>query len=177
MNICEKKYGDPHYTNRAQAIKTTLKLYTSPKGKEITDHIYQVKKKNHTLNTSKLEKDVKEWLEQNHINFKYQYKSKEYPFNCDFYFPDKQLYLEIQGNWTHGPHPYDKDNEDDMKIINEWKSKNNKYYDNAIYDWTVRDVNKRTYAKEHNLNFCELFQPTLTDVINFVKENVIGKKL
>lgn len=137
----------------------------------VQSKMYHTKKNKNNLNSSKLEKDVKEWLERNHINFKYQYKSEEYPFNCDFYFPDKNLYLEIQGSWTHGNHPYDKNNKDDQKIVEEWKNKNSEYYNNAIYNWTVRDVNKRKYAKKHNLNFCELFQPSFKQVIDIIGKN------
>ena len=174
LKVCEERYGDPHYNNREKAKETIKKTYASPRGKEITDHIYQVKKKNHTLNTSKLETDIKNWLEQNHINFKYQYKSKEYPFNCDFYFPDKDLYLEIQGHWTHGKHPFNPSNPQDIEKLEQLKQKN---YVDSIDVWTHRDPHKRKIAKQNNLNFHELFQPTLNDVINFVKENVIGKNL
>lgn len=177
LTVCEEKYGDPHYSNREKAKETVKNTYNSPRGKEITNHIYQVKKKNHTLNTSKLENDIKNWLNENNIEYKCHYKNKKYPFACDFYFPSNDMYLEIQGHWTHGEHPFNSENREDQNIVEYWKNKNTKYYNSAIDVWTIRDPHKREVAKMNNLNFRELFQPTLNDVINFVKENVIGKNL
>ena len=36
-----------------------------------------------------------------------------------YYFYD--LYIEIQGSWTHGPHPYDSNNSDDLILKNKNK--------------------------------------------------------
>ena len=45
----------------------------------------------------------------------------------------------------------------DIQIVNTWKSKNTKYYNNAIITWTIRDVKKRNIAKENKLNYYEFF--------------------
>ena len=172
LKVCEERYGNPHYSNREKAKETVKKTYNSSRGKEITDHIYQVKKKNQTLNSSKIEDDIENWLKENDIIYERHHKNKKYPFACDFYFPPNDLYLEIQGHWTHGKHPFNPENEEDQSIVESWKIKNTKYYNSAIDVWTVRDVNKREYAKNNNLNFHELFQPTLDDVINFVHKYV-----
>ena len=42
-------------------------------------------------------------------------------------------------------------------ILDDWKSKNSKYYDNAIETWTVRDVKKREIAKKNSINYLEIF--------------------
>ena len=57
------------------------------------------------------------------------------------------LYIEIQGSWTHGKHAFNENNQDDIDKLNLWKSKNTKFYDNAIYTWTELDVKKRNIAK------------------------------
>ena len=71
--------------------------------------------------------------------------------------PDLDLYIEYQGTWTHGLHPFNENNKEDIDKLNLWKSKNSKYYDNAINTWTIRDVNKRNIAKQNNLNWIEFF--------------------
>ena len=98
---------------------------------------------------------------------------------CDFYLPKYDLFIEIQGSWTHGGHPFDKNNNDDIKILHKWISKNTKYYDNAIEVWTKRDVEKRQIAQINNLNFVEIFSKYPDVVIKEVskilkkqKENV-----
>lgn len=91
--------------------------------------------------------------------------SKLYPFACDFYIIDKNLYVEIQGNWTHGPHPFDKNNKEDISILNNWKEKNTPYYLSAIKNWTINDPHKREVAKNNKLNFLEIFTQDVNDLI------------
>lgn len=86
---------------------------------------------------------------------------------CDFYIPEKDLFIEYQGHWTHGKHPFDKDCLEDKLIIESWKSKNTKYYNLAINTWTIRDFLKRKTAKENNLNWVEFF--TFAEFIEWYK--------
>ena len=61
---------------------------------------------------------------------------------------------------THGKHPYNKTNINDKEQLEIWESKGkegHKYYLNAIKIWTIKDVEKRNCAKEHNLNFKEVW--------------------
>lgn len=118
---------------------------------------WQLKKGNRS---SKKEDEVYNYL----ITFidkdtKRQYYSELYPFHCDFYLPKYDLYIEYNGTWTHGKHPYNKDNEDDIELLNKWKIKaeNSTFYKNAIKNWTVRDPLKRQTAKYNNLNYLEIF--------------------
>ena len=148
------KYGVKHY---AQTDEYKVKNYNT-------------KKKNKSFSSSQIEKDFKKWLDDNGINYKYQYRSNIYPFVCDFYFPNKNLYLEIQGYWGHGGHPFNPNNEDDIKTLLKWERKNTKLYENCIETWTFRDPMKRQWAKEHNLNWVEVFSIKLEDVINTIKD-------
>lgn len=120
---------------------------------------YKTLKKNNTFVVSKSEDRIYDSLSQSFLNVKRQYKSEKYPFACDFYIPEKDLYIEYQGNWTHGEMPY---NNQDLKCQNQleqWKEKatNSKYYKIAIETWTVRDVKKRKIAQENSLNWMEFF--------------------
>ena len=76
-----------------------------------------------------------------------------YPFACDFYIKSLDLFIEINGMWTHGGHPFDENNDEDMKKLTIWRTKNTKFYNQAIYVWTDLDVRKRECAKKNNLNF------------------------
>lgn len=56
-----------------------------------------------------------------------------------------------------------------LEKIKKWKEKNTKFYTEAIYNWTVRDVNKRNIAKENELNYLEVFTTDIEkckDIIN-----------
>ena len=117
---------------------------------------YKAKKKNNSFKSSKSEKFVLDILKK-YYEVVYQYRDSRYPYNCDFYIPQKDLFIEIQGNWTHGKEPFDKNNEKHIEIIDKWKNKHTKYYDLAITVWTISDVKKRNIAKNNNLNFLEIF--------------------
>lgn len=83
-----------------------------------------------------------------------QYKDDRYPFWCDFYIKSEDKFIEYQGTWTHGGHPYNPDDIEDQKILESWKekAKTSNYYAMAIDCWTVRDVLKRKTAQDNNLN-------------------------
>lgn len=91
------------------------------------------------------------------VNVKRQYKSEKYPFACDFYIVNKDLYIEINFHWTHGFEPYDIYKH--VEMLNEWvnKSKTSDFYKNAINVWTIKDPLKRKTAKDNNLNWIEFF--------------------
>ena len=85
-----------------------------------------------------------------------QYNSDpRYPFNCDFYIKSEDLFIELNAHWTHGEHPFNINDPEDLKILENWKekAKTSKFYENAIETWTVRDVNKLQYLIKNNLKF------------------------
>ena len=89
----------------------------------------------------------------------YQYKDVRYPFVCDFYIRSKDLFIELNIHWTHGDHPFNENNPEDIENINKWKSKaeTSEFYKQAIHTWTIRDVNKLKKLKENNLNYIIIY--------------------
>lgn len=82
-----------------------------------------------------------------------QFKDSRYQFNCDFYIKSQDLFIECNFSWTHGGHWFDRNDPADMQRLECMKSKNSKYYDNAIETWTVRDVKKRQCAENNHLDY------------------------
>lgn len=140
--------------------------------KNVLDKIIETKRKNKTFSTSKIENQFEAYLKENNINYITQYKSELYPFRCDFYFPDNDLYLEVQGSWTHGYRPFNLSNTDDQLQLLEWQSKNNEFYNSAIKTWTERDVLKRETAKKNNLNYLEVFTTNINVLIDEYKRAI-----
>lgn len=140
---------------------------------EVRQKVNQTKHRNHTFNSSAPESFILYLLKIKYATIKYQYTSCLYPFNCDFYIPELDLYIEYQGFWTHGNYhntvlgPYDSKNETHVNILNIWKAKNTKIYDGAIETWTMRDPLKRETAKKNNLNWLEFF--TIEEFLNWYK--------
>lgn len=157
-----KKYG-VEYISQSQIIKD---LYQQNKD-IILKKIFNTKRKNNSFNISKQEDTVYELLIQKYPNVLRQYKSKLYPFNCDFYIPELDLYIEYQGFWMHGFEPYTGSKEQKEKI-KLWESKNTSQFKNAINTWTIRDPLKRETAKKNNLNYLEFF--TIKQFINWFNQ-------
>ena len=169
---CLDRYGKEYYTQteeyKLKLEKTSMERYgvdNPAKTKEIIQKIYLIKKQNGTLNTSNAEKEIFLLLKNKFKKVEKEYKSKKYPFMCDFYISDLDLYIEYQGFWTHGHSrskvlgPYNPNNILHQEILKIWqtKSKNLKSYKNAINVWTVRDPLKRKTAKDNSLNWIEFF--------------------
>lgn len=118
---------------------------------------YQTMKKNQTFKTSKQEDECYNKLLQYFSVIYRNYKTKEYPFRCDFYIPEIDCYIECNFHWTHGGHWFNENDSNDIATKNNWSNKSN-YFNNAINTWTIRDVEKRKYAKENKLNYVVLWK-------------------
>lgn len=105
-----------------------------------------------------------------------QHYDNQYPYSCDFFIPGLNLYIEIQGSWTHGKHPFNPDDKKDNEKLNYWKSKDSEYYNNAIYTWTDLDVRKRVCTRDNHLNYLEIFSNNIEDCIT-IFENYITEKI
>lgn len=173
-----EKYGAKSWTESEigkQALSIMLK---SP---EVQQKIYETKKKNGTFNTSKREQEILTLLKENFDNVGYQYKEDRYPFNCDYYIPSLDLFIEYQGKPDHGKHPYNENNIDDQNILNQWIGDNKDLkqrtgrkrtrYDHMIECWTISDPRKRQVAKENGINLLEIW-PDWSDekILNEIKK-------
>lgn len=139
--------------------------------KSRTEKVNNTKRKNHTCNISTEEDIAYDLLKSKYPNIIRQYRSEQYPYNCDFYIPDNDLYIEYNGSWTHGDHFYT-DSAEDRLIIQKWKDKHTKYYDLAVYVWTDLDVRKYITAQKYNLNYKVFWN--LDEVIDYIK--IFNKK-
>lgn len=142
------------FYNKKHTLKTKVK---------IKQGVYHTKKKHNSFHISQEEQQIKELLLEKFLDLRTQYVSKEYPFACDFYIPSKDLYIEYQGHWTHGIYnhiiygPFDSTNIKHIELLNIWKNKNTKYFDNAIKTWTQLDPLKQEYINKNNLNFLKFY--------------------
>lgn len=140
-----ERYGNAF--NLAAVAKTKLAKHGNANWNN-ADKNFQTKKLNGTMNNSKPEEASYELLVEclGKDDVLRQFKSERYPFACDFYVKSHDMYVECNYGWTHGWHPYDEHDADDIAKLELWKSKKMKYYDNAVNTWTRRDVMKRKCA-------------------------------
>lgn len=155
-----KKYGVDNFGKTKEQILRTHSEEVNTK-RELT------KKRNNTFNTSKPELESYDLLKQKYPDVIHHYKDNDrYPFNCDFYIPSLDLFIECQYGQFHHGRPY-LGTEEDLKDIELLKEKANRIckeknvplsrYNIEIETWTIRDVNKRNTAKQNNLNWIEFW--------------------
>lgn len=138
------RYGVPVYT-QSDEYKQNVDV--------IQSRIIATKRQNGVLNTSAVEKHVKGF-----DDFESQYNNdSRYPYLCDFYDKERDLFIEVNASWTHGYHWYDV--EKDVAVCTKWKAKSedSTYYANALEVFTKRDVEKRETARVNSLNYVTLW--------------------
>ena len=163
LNISNSKKG--HVVNE----ETRKKISKSKFGKKLsnekllikTTKQYLTKKLHNSFNTSEPEQLFYNKLLKENVNktiYK-QYKDKRYPFYCDFYIKEDDLFIECNFHWTHGGRPYDPNNIECQEKLKVWqeKAKTSQFYRNAIETWTIRDVKKREIAIKNKLNYKTIY--------------------
>ena len=144
---------------------TFNKNLSSERREEINQKIYNTMKKNNSFNSSKGEDELYKILinkfGKEDIETQYN-KDPRYPFHCDFYIKSKDLFIEYQGAFEHGPHPFNPNNEEDLKLVEEWEEKANikgpkSRYWNYINWWTIKDPLKLKYLRDNKLNFVLIY--------------------
>lgn len=124
---------------------------------EIKEKIIESKRRNHTFNTSKPEEELYLYIKEKFPLVKRQYKDKiRYPYNCDFYIPELDYFIELQGYYTHNTHPYNPNSISDQVLVERYKEKYGPKCQ-AITIWTIKDPEKRECAKHNHLNFKEVW--------------------
>lgn len=74
------------------------------------------------------------------------YMDNRYPYNCDFYIKSKDLFIEYQGHFTHGPEPFDSTNRFHLDELKRLQS-----LGRDMRTWTDRDVKKLYVAKRNRI--------------------------
>ena len=161
-----ERYGVPSPNMREESRREVSKRMSSAR---VQQQSLATKKRNGTLATSSSEDAVYELLcdytNQHGMTVVRQYRDeKRYPFAVDFYIPERDLFIELNGSWSHGGHWYEADREMDQKTVQTWlkKGKKSKYYRVALETWTKRDVRKREAARQAELNYVTLWDGSET---------------
>ena len=138
------KYGTEYYS-QSEEYKERLD--------EILLKSYNTKKENGTFSTSSLEEYIAETFD-----FIPQYRDDiRYPYSCDFYDKERDLFIEINGTWTHGSHWYNEELDRNVVDVCQKKAETSDYYKRALDTFTKRDVEKRETAKNNKLNYVTLW--------------------
>lgn len=167
---CREKYGVDYFLQSEYCKNKTKETSNKKYGKdyynqteEFRQKRYNSLKKHNTFNTSKPEKEIYKLLLLKFPDTIHYYdKDPRYPFECDFYIPQLDLFIEYNGTWLHNKEPFDKNNNKHLKQVENWNKKSQQFnskgkqklqYKSAIYVWTQSDPLKLKIAKENKLNY------------------------
>lgn len=156
-----ERYGVPSPNMREESRRETSKRMSSARVQQLS---LATKKRNGSLATSSPEDALYEllveYMNQQGMTVVRQHRDeKRYPFAADFYIPERDLFIELNGSWSHGGHWYESERAMDQKTVQTWikKGKKSKYYHVALETWTERDVRKRDAARRSELNYVTLW--------------------
>ena len=159
-----ERYGVSSPNMREESRREVSKRMSSTR---VQQQSLETKKRNGTLATSSSEDAFYEllcdYVNQHGMTAIRQYRDEtRYPFAVDFYIPERDLFIELNGSWSHGGHWYEADREMDQKTVQTWlkKGKKSKYYRVALETWIKRDVRKREAARQAELNYVTLWDGT-----------------
>lgn len=162
INSMIKHYGVPFYTQSDDYKQ---------KYSDIQEKRHNSLRRNHSYNTSKAEEYFYSKIIEVFPKTKRQYKSKMYPFYCDFYIPELDVYVELNFNWTHGEHPFNIQDEKDTDKLKSWTLKarklNSTFYKEAGETWIISDPYKQAVAKINNLNYYAVYTEEEADNLLF----------
>jgi len=163
-NTCIERYGGPapacSETVKKKIIDKWIDNYGENhpfKNKDVLSKVYQTKKNNNTFNSSKPEDELETALTAKFNKVCRNYaEDPRYPFACDFYIPERELFIEYNGFWTHQPSIgwYNQKSSKHRKLREELDVK---FPDWIPMSWYTSDVKKRKAAKKHNLNYVVLW--------------------
>lgn len=96
-----------------------------------------------------------------------QHKSSVYDWACDFYIKSRDMYIELNADFSHGGHWFDADDPEDcavlakahMRIVENPGSR----YAAVPKAWCNYDVRKRSDAKAAELNYVVFWDDSLRD--------------
>ena len=174
------RYGAPFYTStgefRERSYNSLMEKYGvshisqssfyQENKDAIVAKIHGTMKRNNSYVVSKSELKMYDILVQKFgvDDVERQYKSELYPFACDFYVKSLDLYIELNGHWTHGERFYNESEQYTIDFLKRLNNNQGRYYTKAKYIFSKLDVEKYMTAKKNQLNYLVFWDSKLKDV-------------
>lgn len=176
---------------RQETMLSKYGFKNSVEVESIRNTIFDNRRKNNTLNTSKPEDILNDILVNKYGKDDVRRNvivDSRYPFHVDFYIKSLDLFVELNGDRCHNDHWFDEADPSDIATLNRWKnsqirieaeSNKKSRYRQFIKTWTKSDVTKRNKAKSEKLNYLVFWdgscrikngkrEPKLADVYEWI---------
>lgn len=135
--------------------------------KSIRDKIFDARKRNGTCSTSRAEDALYELLLRQFDDVERNVVVDDrYPWHVDFYIPSRDLFIELNGDISHGGHWFDANDKSDQQRANSWQQNSaaSARYERMLHVWTDTDVQKRNAAMLHQLNYLVFWDATVRKI-------------
>jgi hypothetical protein len=76
-----------------------------------------------------------------------------YPFNCDFYIVSQDLFIEMNGHYSHGNHWFDENSSADCLRRQQLLDSGKRHNIEAVRTWCNIDVQKRAAARKSGIRY------------------------
>ena len=154
-----ERFGADHYT-QSEEYRANQVAYKQAE--------LEAKRQNHTFNSSGCEDLLYSRLVTlfGAGQVIRQYQDERYPYACDFYVKDRDLFIELNASWTHGGRWWQQDSSWCRRQKAVWQDKAalHAFYKQALDTWLVRDTAKRAAAELGRLNYLVFWDVDLKDV-------------
>ena len=150
----------------------------------ILNKIWEARKLNKTMNTSKPESKMHEYLVDIYGESDVIHDSiidDRYPYRVDFYIKSRDLFIELNGSFVHQNHWFNKNDPMDVDLSEKYRGlmelrnsegKPNSKYKRIIETWLGSDLEKRELARLNNLNYLVFW-----DGLSVKRDNVLIPRL
>ena len=135
--------------------------------KSIRDKIFAARKRNGTCSTSRAEDALYELLCDQFSDVQRNVVvDARYPWHVDFYIPSRNLFIELNGDVSHGGHWFDANAKCDQQRVFSWQqnSTTKPRYARMLRVWTETDVQKRNTARRNQLNYLVFWDATVCKI-------------
>lgn len=154
-----ERFGADHYTH-SEEYRANQAAYKQAE--------LEAKRQNHTFNSSGCEDLLYKRLTAvfGVGQVIRQYQDERYPYACDFYVKDRDLFIELNASWTHGGRWWQQDSSWCRRQKAVWQDKAalHAFYKQALDTWLMRDTAKRAAAELGRLNYLVFWDVDLKDV-------------
>lgn len=160
------RFGVDNYTKTPEYKKFMQPLY-----KNLAQKVIASKRLHNTFNKSSLEELLYNKLIEKYGTsdvFRNYNLDTRYPFMCDFYIKSLDLFIEVNNFPTHGKEPFDKTNQNHLKLLEQYKTSPKNWIEKKCVDiWAGTDILKYNTAIKEHLNYIMLYSKQ--DVLNYIK--------
>lgn len=154
-------------TNRQAVMLARYGAGNSVQIKAIREKIFDARLRNGTCSSSRPEDMLYEILKSQFGDVRRNVVvDKRYPWHVDFYIPERDLFIELNGDPSHGGHFFDADSKADQQRCLAWQinSVEKLRYGRMLKVWTQTDVAKRDAARQADLNYLVFWDAAMVHV-------------